>query len=132
MMMIIRTLALVLACYIPISLGAQEDKPAYCDELPTTYERGATPPGGSRPALPRFATTPTTEYKVQVAILRNTDPGDYPFHSSLVARYRPCEQVWVIESRESFADRGDADRLRRELTGLGYRGAYLVELVGYQ
>ena len=123
---------MLVAVCCAFSLCAQEDKPAYCDELPTTYERGAVPPGGSRPALPRFATAPVTEYKVQVAILRETDPSGYPFHSKLVARYRPCEQVWVIESRESFADRREADRLRRELIDLGYRGAYLVELVGYQ
>jgi hypothetical protein len=69
---------------------------------------------------------------VQVAILRNTDPADYPFHHKLVARYRPCEQVWVIESRESFTERQAAEQLKRELVALGYRGAYLTELVAYQ
>ena len=110
------------------TLIAQENRPSYCDQAPTTYSKGAS----SRPSLPRFGTTPTMEYKVQVAILRNTDPGSYPFHEKLVARYRPCEEVWVIESRESFASRSAALSLRNQLRNLGYRGAYLVELVGYQ
>ncbi len=107
---------------------AQEERPTYCDNLPTTYSKGAS----NRPSLPRFGTTPTKEYKVQVAILRNTDPANYPFHKKLVARYRPCEEVWVIESRESFASRSAALSLQNELRNLGYRGAYLVECIGYQ
>ena len=117
--------------FLTSNLGAQENRPAYCDNLPTTYSKGASS-GSSRPSLPRFGTTPTKEYKVQVAILRNTDPGDYPFHEKLIARYRPCEEVWVIESRESFASRNTALNLRNELRNLGYRGAYLVECIGYQ
>lgn len=112
---------------------AQDQKPAYCDELPSTYGNVVTPPGGTPPPiLPRFATTPVQEYKVQVAILRQTDPKDYPFHPSLVARYRPCEQVWVVESRESFANRTQAETLQKNLIGLGYQGAYITDLVAYQ
>lgn len=126
-------LILTVLLSLPLLVLRAQDRPPYCDELPTTYEKGAAPPGGSpRQPLPRFGTTPITEYKVQVAILRDTDPSEYPFHQKLVARWRPCEQVWVIESRESFADRQAADRLRRELESLGYRGAYITELVAYQ
>jgi hypothetical protein len=67
-----------------------------------------------------------------VAILRYTDPAEYPFHPTLVARYRPCEQVWVIESRESFADRNDAVALQEILTQAGYGGTYITDLVAYQ
>ncbi|MEM6395799.1 MAG: hypothetical protein AAF741_05595 [Bacteroidota bacterium] len=118
-----------------LQLAAQDTKPPYCDELPTTYSRGVSiAQGGSpnAPELPRFATTPTREYKVQVAILRYTDPSEFPFHPSLVARYRPCEQVWVVESRESYANRSEAEALQKQLKGLGYDGAYLTELVAYQ
>lgn len=128
-MILIRMLTIGLFLASPLLLAAQ-DKPAYCDRLPTSYEKGAS--ASSRPSLPKFGTTPTKEYKVQVAILRQTNPEDYPFHEKLVARYRPCEQVWVIESREMFRDRREADRLKRELINLGYRGAYLVEVIGYQ
>lgn len=108
-------------------------KPAYCDEGPATYGSVAALPGATTtPPLPRFSTMATKEYKVQVAILRYTDPSEYPFHSSLVARYRPCEQVWVVESRESFANRSDAAALQTELKGLGYGEAYITELMGYQ
>lgn len=69
---------------------------------------------------------------MQVAILRYTDPSEYPFHPSLVARYRPCEQVWVVESRESFADRAKAVKLQNELKAAGYGGSYITDLVAYQ
>ncbi|MEL6669213.1 MAG: hypothetical protein AAFO91_12035 [Bacteroidota bacterium] len=124
-----------LICLMGLQLAAQDTRPPYCDELPSTYSRGVSiVQGGSptAPELPRFATTPTTEYKVQVAILRYTDPSEFPFHPSLIARYRPCEQVWVVESRNSFADRSQAQALQRELQNLGYTGAYLTELVAYQ
>lgn len=111
-----------------IGLAAQDDKPTYCDELPLAYNKGAS----TRPSLPKFSTTPTVEYKVQVAILRNTDPSEYPFHEDLIARYRPCEEVWVIESRESYVSRSEALQLQNKLRKLGYRGAYLVEMVGYR
>ncbi|MCB0636133.1 MAG: hypothetical protein KDC54_05925 [Lewinella sp.] len=124
-------LVLLFLLTLPCWLKAQP-RPAYCDDLPTTYEKGGTPPGGSRQPLPRFNTASVTEYKVQVAILRNTDPHGYPFHEKLVARWRPCEQVWVVESRESFTDRQAAERLRQELENLGYRGAYITELVAFQ
>jgi hypothetical protein len=118
-------------CCWSTNLNAQEDKPAYCDNLPQMYDKGGSV-ASKRSPLPRFATTPTVEYKVQVAILRNTDPREYPFHEDLVARYRPCEQVWVIESRESFPSRSEALRLQNQLRELGYRGAYLIEIVGYR
>lgn len=119
-----------------LSVFAQTEKPPYCEEGPATYGSVAAVniPGGSPTAspLPRFSTTPIKEYKVQVAILRYTDPSEYPFHPSLVARYRPCEQVWVVESRQSFANRADAAKLQNDLKGLGYDGSYVTELVGYQ
>lgn len=109
-----------------------EERPAYCDELPVSYEKAAFARGGSqRSPLPKFATTPITEYKVQVAILRFTDPKDFPFHDKLIARYRPCEGVWVVESRDSFAEKEKAQKLQEELERLGYRGAYITELVAY-
>lgn len=124
-------LLITISCCCSTTLNAQEEKPAYCDNLPQMYDKGATV-ASKRSPLPRFATTPTVEYKVQVAILRNTDPGEYPFHEDLVARYRPCEQVWVIESRESFVSRSEAIRMQNKLRELGYRGAYLIEIVGYR
>lgn len=111
------------------SLFSQEQRPAYCDDLPVSYEKGAS---RQRPSLPKFSTVPVPEYKVQVAILRFTDPAEYPFHPSLIARYRPCEEVWVIESRESFTSKSQALQLRDELRKMGYNGAYLIEMVGYQ
>ncbi|WP_367388215.1 hypothetical protein [Lewinella sp. LCG006] len=111
-------------------LSAQNERPAYCDQLPVTYSKGGA--ANSRPSLPKFSTTPTLEYKVQVAILRNTDPREYPFHEDLIARYRPCEEVWVIESRESFTSRSQAIQLQNKLRNLGYNGAYLIEMVGYK
>ena len=118
-------------CFIlllPCWLLGQESRPAYCEELPVAYSEIPN----ANASLPKFATTPTKEYKVQVAILRFTDPSNYPFHPLLIARYRPCEQVWVIESRESYPDRSAAEALREKLRKLGYEGAYLIELVGYQ
>ncbi|PHN07239.1 hypothetical protein CRP01_07975 [Flavilitoribacter nigricans DSM 23189 = NBRC 102662] len=127
--MILTLLFVPLLCF---TQDQNEERPNYCDELPVTYEKVAFPRGGSsRQALPRFATAPTTEYKVQVAILRFTDPKDFPFHPKLVARYRPCEEVWVVESRESFTDKNDAKKLQAEMEKLGYRGAYITELVAY-
>lgn len=114
---------------VPALLSGQDARPTYCDELPVTYSKGAGP---QRPSLPKFGTVPVPEYKVQVAILRFTDPSEYPFHNKLIARYRPCEEVWVIESRESFPDRSQALALREELRKVGYNSAYLVELMGYQ
>lgn len=125
---------LLLLPLIGFSQSKNEERPRYCDELPETYEKVAFQrKGGSsaRASLPRFATAPTTEYKVQVAILRFSDPKDFPFHPKLVARYRPCEEVWVVESRESFANKNDARKLQSEMEKLGYRGAYITELVAY-
>lgn len=114
-----------------------QDRPAYCDDLPASYEKAVAlkrkSVGGNGSAqLPRFSTQSVSEYKVQVAILRYSQPADHPFHKSLVARYRPCESVWVVESRDSFKDRSRAERLKEELIGLGYRGAYITELVGFE
>ena len=115
-----------------VNLHAQEARPSYCDQLPVTYEKGATTNGKKpRQPLPKFSTKPRTEYKIQVAILRNTDPSEYPFHSKLVARYRPCEQVWVIESRESFSSHAEAEKLKAELRNLGYNSAYITDIIGY-
>ncbi len=111
-------------------LFALAQRPAYCDDLPVVYEKGAAA-NGARPRLPKFATAPVIEYKVQVAILKFTHPKDHTFHPKLVARYRPCEEVWVVESRESFPDRKDAEKLRKELIQAGYKGAYITDLLGY-
>lgn len=101
-----------------------------CGEPTSMYTRGAPPTSGS--PLPKLTTKPVREYKVQVALLRNTTPEDFPFHESLVARWRPCEEAWVVESRQSFANRQEAVQLRERLKRLGYTGAFLVELVGYR
>ena len=111
------------------TLLGQEPRPSYCDNLPVSYEKGAGP---SRPSLPKFNTVPVPEYKVQVAVLRFTDPSEYPFHPSLIARYRPCEEVWVVESKESFSKKADATALKNELRSMGYGGCYVVEMVAYQ
>ncbi len=125
-------MTLLLFCFA-VTLGAQDEKPPYCDEGPATYGSVAAIPGTTTaPPLPRFTTTPTKEYKVQVAILRYTDPAEYPFHPDLVARYRPCEQIWVVESRNSFPNRTEAVALQEKLKGLGYGGSYITELLGYQ
>lgn len=112
---------------VPFFLSAQE-KPLYCDEIPVMYDKAVA----SRPALPKFGTAPVTEYKVQVAILKFTHPRDYPFHKKLIARFRPCEQVWVIESKKICKTRAEAEGLKNELRDLGYNGAYVVELIGFE
>lgn len=106
----------------------QQPRPRYCDDLPTD---DLTVKGGS-PPLPKFQTAPSMCYKIQVAILRTTDPFSYPFHKDLVARWRPCEQVWVVESKESYCDRAEAERMREEFKKMGYSGAYLTQLVSYE
>ncbi|HQU58675.1 MAG: hypothetical protein KDD02_10185 [Phaeodactylibacter sp.] len=124
-----KKLAFIFALCTPLIVLAQAPtRPAYCDELPATYEKVVAP----NTPLPQFNTTPVTEYKIQVAILKFTHPKDFPFHKKLVARWRPCEQVWVIESRDSFRNRADAEKLKSELIRLGYNGAYIVELMGYE
>ncbi|MGB3799018.1 MAG: hypothetical protein WA952_04340, partial [Lewinella sp.] len=129
-----RYLSLLLFALSFTALNAQADgaKPTYCEESPSTYGQAGVPGGETAPSLPKFSTTPTTEYKVQVAILRFTDPSEYPFHPTLVARYRPCEQVWVVESRESFTDRDEAVALQKTLADAGYGGSYITDLVAYQ
>lgn len=127
-----KNLIALLFIFVSGALVAQAEKPPYCDEGPATYGSVAALPGASTPPpLPRFTTVPTPEHKVQVAILRYTDPSEYPFHPDLVARYRPCEQVWVVESRESWANRADAVAMQNKLKGLGYSGAYITDLMAY-
>lgn len=127
-----RFLPLLLLLFVTALVSAQDAKPSYCEEAPATYGAPGVPGGEAAPSLPKFSTTPTKEYKVQVAILRYTDPSEYPFHPSLVARYRPCEQVWVVESRESFTEREEAIALQTELEKAGYGGSYITDLVAYQ
>lgn len=111
---------------------APKPKPAYCDEGLNTYGSVPNVINGAPPtALPAFRTEAVPEYKIQVAILRYTDPTEYPFHPALVARYRPCEEVWVVESRESFLDRADAVELQAELRAAGYSSAFITEMIGY-
>ena len=125
---------LCLVCLVTTTVRAQTAKPAYCQEGFNTYGSvmGVDDAAAAPAALPAFASLPTKEFKVQVAILRHTDPTEYPFHSSLIARFRPCEEVWVIESRESFADRADAVDLQNDLKEVGYDKAFITELIGYQ
>ena len=132
-----KNLLIFLCCLLPVVAFSQETKPAYCNELPVSYEKGAWSAKGGKvvskkPSLPKFKTTPVKEYKVQVAILKFTSPENYPFHESLIARHRPCEEVWVIETKESFKTRAEADRFKNKLKKLGYTGAYLIEMVGWE
>ena len=119
--------AIILILFFPFLLSGQI-KPAYCDEIPVTYDKTVA----AKPALPRFPTSAVTEYKIQVAILKFTHPRDYPFHKELVARYRPCEQVWVVESKKTVKTRSEAERLKNQFRNIGYTGAYIIELVGYE
>ncbi|MCH2082908.1 MAG: hypothetical protein MK226_11000 [Saprospiraceae bacterium] len=123
-----KTIIVILGLFIPFCMMSQETRPSYCDELPETYEKGAS----ARKALPKFSTKAVKLYKVQVAILRNTNPANYPFHPKLVARFRPCEQVWVVESRDCFKNRKKAEQLKSELKKKGYGGCYITEILGYE
>ncbi|MDX2067685.1 MAG: hypothetical protein SFV55_04620 [Haliscomenobacter sp.] len=102
-------------------------KPVYCDNLPSAYDAKPKPK-----ALPVFNTKPGLEYRVQVAVLKDTDPRNYHFHNSLAARYQPCEQVWIVESKKTFKSRAEAERLKAELERLGYPGSYITTIVSYE
>jgi hypothetical protein len=102
-------------------------KPVYCDNLPSAYDAKPKPK-----ALPVFNTTTGLEYRVQVAVLKDTDPRNYHFHNSLAARYQPCEQVWIVESKKTFKSRAEAERLKAELERLGYPGSYITTIVSYE
>ena len=101
-------------------------KPVYCDNLPSAYDAKAKPK-----ALPVFNTKTGLEYRVQVAVLKDTDPRNYHFHNSLAARYQPCEQVWIVESKKTFKSRAEAERLKAEFERLGYPGSYVTTIVSY-
>ncbi len=123
---------LPILCILVFSLGcfAQSPvraKPVYCDNLPSAYDAKAKPK-----ALPVFNTKTGLEYRVQVAVLKDTDPRNYHFHNSLAARYQPCEQVWVVESKKTFKSRAEAERLKAELERLGYPGSYITTIVSYE
>ena len=102
-------------------------KPVYCDNLPSAYDANPKPN-----ALPVFNTKTGLEYRVQVAVLKDTDPRNYHFHNSLAARYQPCEQVWIVESKKTFKSRAEAERLKAELERLGYPGSYITTIVSYE
>lgn len=102
-------------------------KPVYCDNVPSAYDAKAKPK-----ALPDFNTKTGLEYRVQVAVLKDTDPRNYHFHNSLAARYQPCEQVWIVESKKTFKSRAEAERLKAELERLGYPGSYITTIVSYE
>lgn len=128
----IPTITLVCLLFLGYSqtLSAQQDeRPAYCDYIPSAYDQGAPPP--PKASLPKFATTASPVYKVQVAVLRE-DPSNYPFHSKLVARYRPCEQLWVVESKETCQTREEAEALKAELSELGYSDSYITSIVSFK
>lgn len=132
-----KNLIFFLCLFLPVSAFSQEKKPAYCDELPVSYEKGAwtTVKGGSPPpknSLPKFKTVPVRCYKIQVALLRFTSPENYPFHESLIARHRPCEDVWVVESKACYDTRAEANKMKDKLIGLGYKGAYVIELISWE
>ncbi len=131
---------LVLGLFLPVVAWAQEGsttsgaeqiqsqpRPAYCEP---PANRFAAPKGGT--PLPRSNTRAVICYKVQVAILRQSDPYDFPFHEELTARWRPCEEVWVIESRLTFCDRRKAEQFREKMLRVGYEGAFITKLIGYR
>lgn len=131
-----RNLILLVLLTFPLFLTAQTKRPSYCDgPPPTSYAKGGDWGKGQkvvkRPSLPKFETEPVKQYKVQVAILRETSPEGYPFHESLIARHRPCEDVWVIESKDSFSTRAEAVAYQQKIEKLGYKGAYIIEMVGW-
>ncbi|MBK6948024.1 MAG: hypothetical protein IPH16_08185 [Haliscomenobacter sp.] len=125
-------LAVSAAIYAQSASTAIKPKPSYCNEPPEAYDSRKNASAVKPAALPKFNSKPVMEYRVQVAILRKTDPTKYPFHRSLVARYQPCEEVWIVESKQSFRNRQDAEKLRAELAKMGYGGAYITTLVGYE
>ncbi len=132
-----KNLFLLVCAFFPVVLLAQtttsvKPKPSYCNEPPEAYDYRGSASAIKPAALPKFASKPVIEYKVQVAILRKTDPTKYPFHKSLVARYQPCEEVWIVESKESFRNRRDAEKLKAELEKMGYGGSYITTIVGYE
>ena len=132
-MFIVRTIIIIVLGLLPFCMTAQGERPSYCDDLPVSYDAtikgaGVKPP----PSLPKFGTTPTPCYKVQVAVLKFTDPKGYPFHPSLVARHRPCEDIWVVESRSTFATKAGAEAEKEKLRKLGYKEAYVVDMLGYE
>jgi hypothetical protein len=104
-------------------------KPAFCDQPPNSYNYSA--PGPAPKPLPVFPTSSQVEYRVQVAVLRNTDPRTLTFHPSLVARYQPCEEVWIVESRETFKDRALADKLKGTLEKAGYPTPFVTTIISY-
>lgn len=104
-------------------------KPAYCNDVPSAYETGS----GRKPKpLPVFNTKNNLEYRVQVAVLRDTDPRNYSFHNSLVARYQPCEQIWIVESKKTYKSRDEAEKAKAEFGRLGYTGCYITTIVTYE
>ena len=124
----------LLPCLLLVFFGVQgwaqspvKAKPVYCDNLPSAYDVKAKPK-----ALPVFNTKTGLEYRVQVAVLKDTDPRNYHFHNSLIARYQPCEQVWIVESKKTFKSRAEAERLKAELERLGYPGSYITTIVSYE
>ena len=118
----------------------EQARPAYCDEpIPDEFNSKGVPgpvvEGGSPSAysaLRVFPTKPIICYKVQVAIFRQTDPFTHPMHQALHARWRPCEEVWVVESKRTFCDRRDAEEFKKEMRRIGYDGAYITQLVSYE
>lgn len=120
-----KILLLTLFFAFPLLIFSQQ-RSSLCDNVPNAYEQRIPPP-----ALPKFQTKAVTEYKVQVAILKRSKPSEYAFYPSLVAYYRPCQQAWVVESKQSFRSRQEAEKLRTQLKNLGYRDAYITEIIAY-
>ena len=106
-----------------------QPKPSYCDE-PVMAATTSAAPGGS--PMPQYPALASICYKVQVAILRETSPYDFAFHPSLTARWRPCEEVWVVETKETYCNKNEAESAKGRLKELGYPGAFLTKMVGYQ
>ena len=138
-LMILLGLALPLAGWSQAQTEAEvrqiqeQPKPAYCDEPAAPLQARSVPVGGSPvPALAQYPTLPTVCYKVQVAILRQSNPFNFRFHPSLTARWRPCEEVWVVESKDTFCNREEAEQFQERLKELGYMDTFLTQLVTYQ
>jgi len=119
-----------IAAHSGIAQDTIPPKPWYCN--PPAGPMAARAVSAAPSATPRMPTQAVTCYKVQVAILTRSNPRDFPFHPKLVARYRPCEEVWVIESRDTYEYREQAEEFVQEMLDVGYKGAYVTEIVGYE
>ena len=113
-----------------VSQMMSQPKPSYCFAPVQATARSA--PASAATPFPEYPSLASICYKVQVAILREKDPTTYAFHPSLTARWRPCEEVWVVETKETYCNKNEAESAKGRLKELGYPGAFLTKMVGYQ